>query len=209
MTQHERREISRVRPDLGQLKALSHPVRLTMLGRLRADGPATASSLAVQLGLNSGATSYHLRQLAEAGLIEEDATRGNKRDRWWRATHESTVTEPSRVQDVEERAVLGAYHRVVAHQAAQQIEQAAGEVAELPTEWADLVGASDYNVYLTPEQVRRVKSAVHEVLQEVAETSRDPQQAPDGAAPVVFQFHTFPRPGVLTHRDEGTVGDAE
>lgn len=202
MTKRERREINRVRPDLDQLKAMAHPARLAMLGRLRADGPATASSLALQMGLNSGATSYHLRQLADVGLIEEDTTRGNKRDRWWKATHESTATEPSQRTDAEENAVLGAYHAVVAHQAAQQIEQAAAEIGDLPKEWSDLVGASDYNVYLTPEQVRRVKDAVHAVLQDVAETSRDPQQAPDGAAPVVFQFHTFPRPGALAHRDE-------
>ena len=202
MAKQERRAINRVRPDLDQLKAMAHPVRLTMLGKLRVDGPATASSLAAQLGINSGATSYHLRQLAEAGLIVEDADRGNKRDRWWKAAHESTVTEPSAVEDVEERAVLGAYHSVVAHQAAVQIEQAAAEVPELPQEWADLVGASDYNVYLTPEQVRRVKDAVHAVLGEVAESARDAESAPDDAAAVVFQFHTFPRPGALAHRDE-------
>ncbi|WP_188834978.1 ArsR/SmtB family transcription factor [Flexivirga endophytica] len=202
MTKRERREINKVRPDLDQLKALAHPVRLAMIGRLRADGPATASSLAAQLGLNSGATSYHLRQLADAGLVVDDADRGNKRDRWWKAAHESTVTEPSQVDDVEERAVMGAYHGVVAHQAAVQLEQAAAEVPDLPKEWADLVGASDYNVYLTPEQVRRVKDAVHAVLGEVAETARDPESAPADAAPVVFQFHTFPRPGTLAHRDE-------
>lgn len=202
MTKSERRAINRVRPDLDQLKAMAHPVRLTMLGKLRVDGPATASSLAAQLGLNSGATSYHLRQLADAGLVVEDTERGNKRDRWWKAAHEATVTEPSRADDVEERAVLGAYHSVVAHQAAVQIEQAAAEAPELPQEWADVVGASDYNVYLTPEQVHRVKDAVHAVLAEVAETSRDADDAPEGAAAVVFQFHTFPRPGLLTHRDE-------
>lgn len=202
MAKQERRAINRVRPDLDQLKALAHPVRLTLLGKLRIEGPATASSLAAQLGLNSGATSYHLRQLAEAGLVVEVLDRGNKRDRWWKAAHESTVTEPPRVDDVEERAVLGAYHRVVAHQAAAQIEQAAAEVPELPKEWADVVGASDYNVYLTPEQVSRVKQAVHAVLSEVAEVDRDAGNAPDDAAAVVFQFHTFPRPGALTHRDE-------
>ncbi|RNI21147.1 ArsR/SmtB family transcription factor [Flexivirga caeni] len=206
MAKEQRRAVGRVRPDLDQLKALSHQVRLTMLGKLRTEGPATASSLAAQLGLNSGATSYHLRQLADCGLIVEDSERGNKRDRWWKAAHESTLTDPAEIDGAEERAVLGAYHAVVAHQAALQIEQAAAEVPELPREWADLVGASDYNVYLTPEQVTRVKDAVYAVLAEIAETARDPESAPAGAAPVVFQFHTFPRPGALTHLHDG---DAE
>lgn len=200
---NQRREIHKVRPDLGQLKAMAHPVRLTMLSRLRLDGPATATSLAAQLGLNSGATSYHLRQLAEAGLVVEDVTRGNKRDRWWKAAHESTETAPSDVADPEEHALMmGAYHNVVAQQAAQQIVQAAAETPELPAEWADLAGASDWNLCLTTEQVRRVKDAVHAILSETVETSPKPQDAPSDAVPFVFQFHSFPRPGTLAHRDE-------
>lgn len=194
--------MNRVQPDLTQLKALAHPVRLDMLGKLRVDGPATASQLAQRLGLNSGATSYHLRELAKAGLVVEDSDRGTKRDRWWKAAHESTVTEPSQVSDAEERAVLGAYAGVVAQSAAQRIQQAAAEYADLPREWADLSEASDWSVHLTPEQVGRVKDAVHAVLQEVFETAPDPQEAPDDAAPVVFQFQAFPRPGALAHRDE-------
>lgn len=205
---HDRRQISRVRPDLAQLKALAHPVRLTMLTRLRLDGPATASSLAAQLGLNSGATSYHLRQLAEAGLVVEDPSRGTRRERWWKAAHESTETAPSDVDDAEERRVLmGAYYGVVAQQAAQQIVQAAAEAPELPTEWADLTGASDWNLYLTPEQVRRVKGAVHAIMTEALESSPDRQGAASDAVPFVFQFHSFPRPGSLAHRDEGGASE--
>ncbi len=61
---------------------------------LRLEGPATATQLAQQLKLNTGATSYHLRQLAEHGFIEEDHERGDARDRWWRAAHESTRNGP-------------------------------------------------------------------------------------------------------------------
>ncbi|MBO9578980.1 MAG: helix-turn-helix transcriptional regulator, partial [Microbacteriaceae bacterium] len=52
-------ELTHITPDPAQLKALSHPMRLRMLGLLRQDGPATAPTLAERLGLNSGATSYH------------------------------------------------------------------------------------------------------------------------------------------------------
>lgn len=205
---NRRRSINRVRPDLVQLKALAHPVRLTMLGRLRLDGPATASSLALQLGLNSGATSYHLRQLAEAGLIVEDSARGNRRDRWWKAAHESTETEPAEVDDVEERAVLGAYGGVVAQSAAQQMQQAAAEYAELPKDWADLVEASDWSARLTPGQVRRIKDAVHAIFTETVESAPDASEAPGDAAQVVFQFQAFPRPGTLVHRSED-AGESE
>ena len=80
-------------PDTGAYKAMAHPDRLRMLGILRFDGPSTATALAKRLGLNSGATSYHLRQLALHGLIEEAEGLGNKRDRWWQARRRIAAEE--------------------------------------------------------------------------------------------------------------------
>ncbi|MFJ7215026.1 helix-turn-helix domain-containing protein [Amycolatopsis sp. NPDC098790] len=68
------------------LRALGHPLRMRMLELLRAEGPATATGLGKQVEESSGTTSWHLRLLAEAGLVEEDSERGNKRERWWKAT---------------------------------------------------------------------------------------------------------------------------
>lgn len=67
------------------LKALAHPLRQEILRRLRRDGVATATSLAAALGENTGATSYHLRQLAEHGFVEDVPERARGRERWWRA----------------------------------------------------------------------------------------------------------------------------
>ena len=36
------------------------------------------------MGENTGTTSYHLRVLADAGIIEEVAERAHGRERWWR-----------------------------------------------------------------------------------------------------------------------------
>ena len=68
-------------PDTRQLRVLAHPLRSRLVGALRFHGPATATQLAARLGTNSGATSYHLRQLAEVGLVEDDAERSSGRDR--------------------------------------------------------------------------------------------------------------------------------
>ena len=65
------------------MRALSHPLRLELLDRLRTEGPSTASLLAQRVGESSGATSYHLRQLARYGFIEELPRQGG-RERWWR-----------------------------------------------------------------------------------------------------------------------------
>jgi DNA-binding transcriptional ArsR family regulator len=78
--------------DASLLQALSHPMRTQIFELLQRYGPSTATGLAERLGVNSGATSYHLRQLAEAGLVIEDTDRGNARDRWWKAAYRGTRT---------------------------------------------------------------------------------------------------------------------
>src|ERR1700712_5859125 len=70
--------------DLVALKALAHPLRVEIFGVLSTYGPFTASGLAERLGESSGATSYHLRQLAKHGIIVEVEGKGSARERWWR-----------------------------------------------------------------------------------------------------------------------------
>src|SRR3954453_18328681 len=106
-------ERSIVRPGLEGLKVLSHPGRLRMLGLLRSEGPATATTLATRLGLNSGATSYHLRQLEKHGFVVEDTERGNARDRWWRAAHSTTQTDSAHITSPEEHDTYDAYLQAV------------------------------------------------------------------------------------------------
>lgn len=57
--------------DLATLKALAQPRRQRMLEHLTLHGPATSATLARALGLNTGSTSYHLRELARYGFVEE------------------------------------------------------------------------------------------------------------------------------------------
>lgn len=74
----------RVSGDATTWQAMSHPLRQQIL-RLLQRGPATSTTIAHAVGGNTGTTSYHLRVLAGAGLIEEAAERGSGRERWWRA----------------------------------------------------------------------------------------------------------------------------
>jgi DNA-binding transcriptional ArsR family regulator len=76
--------------DVRALRALAHPLRSRLLGLLRLHGPATASQLGRAVGESSGSTSYHLRQLAAYGFVEEVEGEGTARERWWRARHRLT-----------------------------------------------------------------------------------------------------------------------
>jgi predicted ArsR family transcriptional regulator len=173
------------------LKALSHPVRLRMLGLLRSDGPATATTLAARLGLNTGATSYHLRQLAQHGFVEDDAERGNGRDRWWRATHQATSTGPEKPGDEAGRDSLDAYLQAVAVVHTEQLQQGVEERGQLPDEWRAASTFSDWNLRLTPAKARALVRALAATVEEVDEDD-------DGvAAEFIVQINGFPRPGTL------------
>ncbi|MDF9813335.1 helix-turn-helix domain-containing protein [Streptomyces sp. SPB162] len=71
--------------DLGALKALAHPRRQQILEHLALHGPATSATLARALELNTGATSYHLRELGRHGFVEAAEGTGKGRERWWQA----------------------------------------------------------------------------------------------------------------------------
>ncbi|MFJ8630915.1 winged helix-turn-helix domain-containing protein [Streptomyces sp. NPDC093568] len=55
------------------------------LRRLQQYGPATSADLAAEFNEDRGATSYHLRQLARFGFIEEDTARSSWCRKYWRA----------------------------------------------------------------------------------------------------------------------------
>ncbi|GAA1891248.1 ArsR/SmtB family transcription factor [Lapillicoccus jejuensis] len=180
-----------VTPTPQQLRALTHPARLRMLGMLRVDGPATATSLARALGLNTGATSYHLRQLAEHGFIEEDTERGNARDRWWRATASSTRTAPPSPDDVEGQDAAIAYLQSVVMVYAGQLQRSVEELPLLPQPWQDATTYSDWIVRLSPSGA----AALRERLEAVVEAATDEEG--EDTAPYVVNLNAYVRPGVL------------
>lgn len=178
-----------VTPGLAGLRALSHPTRLRILSHLRIEGPATATTLAVRFGLNSGATSYHLRQLAEHGFIVEDEGRGNARDRWWKAAHQETHTRSVDARTSAERDVADAYWQAAAVLYAENIRAAMEERPLLPAPWRDASTVSDW-VYTIP--AGRAAEIVAKIKDVVA--SYDDEPGGD-AVPFAFQIQAFPVPG--------------
>jgi predicted ArsR family transcriptional regulator len=70
------------------LRAIAHPVRNRILAELDARGSLRAADLARELDIPANQASFHLRQLAKYGLIEEDpAAARDKRDRVWRVSN--------------------------------------------------------------------------------------------------------------------------
>jgi DNA-binding transcriptional ArsR family regulator len=184
-------ELSSITPDPAALRALSHPVRLRILGLLRGDGPATATTLAARLGLNSGATSYHLRQLAAHGFVVDDPDRGNARDRWWRAAHQSTRFDPADAVSPAEVEALSAFEQAIAVTHTERLQRAVEERGLLPHAWRSASTLSDWGIRLTPERARALVQSVTALVEETVEAGEDEQ----GAEVFELHLHAFPRPG--------------
>ena len=72
---------------------LAHPVRAALLALVRERGTLTSTEAARQLGHSSGLCSFHLRQLARYGYLEE-ADHGRGRVRPWRLAAAEAAAEP-------------------------------------------------------------------------------------------------------------------
>ena len=151
--------------DVRALRALSHPLRNRLLGLLRLNGPSTASQLGRVVGESSGSTSYHLRQLAAYGFVEEAEGHGNARERWWRARHRLTSWQAAdvlaqeggaEVQDEMTRLQLAGHARVLQAWLAQR--------EQLDPAWTTAASINDYALRLTAEQARRLADELDAVL---------------------------------------------
>jgi DNA-binding transcriptional ArsR family regulator len=195
------RNVSRVVPDVTALKALAHPMRLRMLGMLRIDGPATATQLATRLGLNSGATSYHLRQLAQYGFIE-DAPGPSRRDRWWRASHELTSV-PAAETEGETFDMDVAFTQAILSLQVSLMQKAVEEYAELPLAWRKASTASDIVIPLTSEKAEALTKRLSDIVMEaMSEAPPLGEPLPPDMVPFMVLLHAFPYPGRVPHGEE-------
>jgi DNA-binding transcriptional ArsR family regulator len=167
--------------DAARLKALAHPLRLRILGALRINGPSTATRLAERLDESSGLTSYHLRTLAAAGLVEELPDRGSGRDRWWRAAHDVSSFQSTDFDDTDAApaaAWLESYSdRVREREAATWT----AERSDWSATWRDTADRSDYYLLATADELRTLTTALHGLI---ADALRTTVARRDGDAPV-------------------------
>ncbi|MFD3663240.1 ArsR/SmtB family transcription factor [Streptomyces sp. NPDC058659] len=178
--------------DPRSLRGLAHPLRIQLLRALRRYGPATASQLAERLGESSGATSYHLRQLAAVGFVEDDPTRGKGRERWWKAAQQGTSLDETlhRNPDPEVQGAIEVYLYEVATIHTQEMNTYLGTRHDWDEKWHGASDMSDFTLRLPAEKLRELNEKVHELI----DTYRDTADADaPGAERVRVHLHAFPQ----------------
>jgi predicted ArsR family transcriptional regulator len=173
------------------LRAYAHPVRMRLIGLLRTEGPLTATRAAELLGESSGTCSFHLRQLAKYGLVEE-AEGGTGREKPWRATTTSTAWDTTGDSTPEMAAATSLLSTVVAEQYFEQLvrwlEARAGE----PAEWQRAAMLGDRLLYVTPAELEELSGRMREMLDEYVERDLRPELRPAGARLISWLNIAFP-----------------
>ena len=177
----------RVITDLEVLRSLAQPRRQQIIQHLTLHGPATSATLARALDLNTGATSYHLRELARQGFVEEMPGEGHGRERWWRYVKRDIRFPQRSEQDEATRITLD---EVTRQSFAADVEalNAALTDASLPAEWQDGVAYSRGTILVDPGDLRSFFEEYIALLNRYARTDRP------AARTVLTRFLAFPAP---------------
>ena len=200
MTENERND--RV-IDAASLKALAHPLRVELFDRLAMLGPATASQLADALGESSGATSYHLRQLARHAFIEEDPERGNAKERYWRVPKGGVTMNPT---DFEEGSAEFEAGTLVVRQMSEQRFRHVDDfvrrgLREFGEGWVGASALMSARATLTSAELAAVNEEIANAIDSVLDNYRDRGAVP-GARAVVLQYNGFPLVGAPAPEEE-------
>ncbi|WP_308799867.1 ArsR/SmtB family transcription factor [Agromyces silvae] len=175
------------------IKALAHPLRIRILDELAMFGPLTASGLGERLGESSGATSYHLRQLAKHDLVQEIEGRGTARERWWERTPSPIATpDPSRLApgSAERLATqLVSDEWIRARERNHHEFLSEGETV-FGSAWVDAATTDTTNLRLTTEELAALVADLAAVIDRAIEAHRAEPTA--GALPVQIQVAAFP-----------------
>jgi DNA-binding transcriptional ArsR family regulator len=166
------------------LLALAHPLRIKLLSLLQSEGPSTATMLAPLAGESVAAVSYHLRQLARFGLIEEAAERGDRRDRWWQTVAREYNVPEFEVEEPELKAArLQLLARVMERDSAI-VGSFFEDRDRYGREWREAVVFSNRIVHMRPEQVAEASARIQELLAEYA--PKRPSDPPAGGRERVY-----------------------
>jgi DNA-binding transcriptional ArsR family regulator len=182
------------------LAALAHPLRVALLYQLNALGSRTASQCAHALGETPANCSYHLRQLAKAGLVvREEAANG--RERPWRSAYTGLDLHPP-IDDADPevmtaaRATRASLANLEIAEHARLARQYLRLESRAPRAWREVAGVSSYSLRLTPEELAALHDALDAVIRPyIGLTRTDP---PEGAQPVHLDLKAFLRPEALT-----------
>ncbi|MFG2886148.1 ArsR/SmtB family transcription factor [Streptomyces sp. NPDC048297] len=187
---------SRSITDVGTLKALAHPLRMRLYRALCVADRATASHLADQVDEAVSLVSYHLRKLAEHGLIEEaEPQSADGRERWWQPSSEGVSIRDKDFRDAPEKVVAHtAAARLFHDQRADLYRRHLDERSTWSHEWNAAAGDSESLLRLTASELDALRAELDALARKYDELGRAAVAAGDteGREHVALHVYGFP-----------------
>jgi DNA-binding transcriptional ArsR family regulator len=175
------------------MRALAHPARLTILEELGLGRAGTATEFATVCGLTPSATSYHLRALAKAGLVQEAPGRGDGRERVWQLVSAGGL-EIASGPDADPET-MRAEQGLVEVWLARSEARTRGWVArwqEESQEWYDATKMTELIIDVTSEELADLNAKVFELVLPYSRSAR--QNPPPESRSIAIVYRTVPIP---------------
>ncbi len=173
------------------MRALAHPVRIALLEELIVSGPMTATEAGERIGESPTTCSFHLRQLAKYGFVEE-AGGGKGRARPWRVTS-VLFNLAAGPDDPEAQLASSVLLRLVRERQQGRYQTWLDTRSTYPRLWQDAAGESQLLFYMTAEELRQLNKELSALLlPRFSERLTDPSQRPPGAVPVEMLVVSYP-----------------
>ncbi len=172
------------------MRAITHPVRLALIEALGVEGPLTATRAAEVIGESPTTCSFHFRQLAKYGFVEQAST-GPGRSRSWRLTRIGMrfTDVHRRRRDADRRSGVGAHfaRAILARlQAYYELR------SSYPVRWQEVTGESEFMLYVTPEELRAVDQEVTAILHRFRGRIADRELRPPDSLPIEVLLFAYP-----------------
>jgi DNA-binding transcriptional ArsR family regulator len=176
--------------DARQMRAVAHPTRLALIGLLRREGPLTATQAGARLGESSGSMSFHLRQLAKYGLVEETGE-GTGRQKPWRATAQFTRWSAT-PQDPDLAEATTQFSRVIAGRYSALTHAWIDQQSRESDAWKTASEFGDTFLWLTPQELARLGEQVTALLEPYEARRTEVTERPEGSRLVSWLRLAFP-----------------
>jgi DNA-binding transcriptional ArsR family regulator len=176
--------------DARRLRALTHPVRIALIGKLVLHGPLTAAEASELIDEPPSTCSFHFRQLAKYGVVEE-AGGGKGRAKPWRMT--TTGLSVTAREDPASRLAEDALIRMVRERQFERYRTWLQTRAGYPPRWRDAGDDSEYVFHLTVEELEQLSSDLTAILMPLFQKRMaDPSKRPHGSVPVQLLLLSHP-----------------
>jgi DNA-binding transcriptional ArsR family regulator len=177
--------------DVRTLRALTHAVRISLIEQLTVVGPMTATEVGERIGESPTTCSFHLRQLAKYGFVEE-AGGGKGRARPWRMTSIG-MHITSNHDDPEAALASGALSRLFRERLLERYRTWLETQGSYPREWQKAASDSEYIFYGTAEELKALNQELFAFLMaRCRDRLEDPSLRPPGSVPVEMLLFSYP-----------------